>query len=156
MYNFKSEKAKRKVVAVEGNILEYNLFPSNSIDVLVSTNTLIRNHIKSKKYRSIIESFCDYVGENGHIYFNMSGVDFTNEIHKHLLSEFEEVEVIPYNNEISDRWEAYLESKKGRPSIADNILLRYGQYSISLILSKVELIRSENTRKSYIRCKKKL
>lgn len=151
-----SSKESRQKVAVNGNILESNLFPSNSINVLVSTNTLMQHHIDPENYYSIIQNFCDYVAKDGHMYLNMVDDNFTNEIHRYLLSEYENVELIPYNNKISDMWETYLESEDGTPSLANNKVIFRSQYVVTLILSKVELIHSETTRKSYIRCERKL
>jgi hypothetical protein len=152
---FRSKHQKHKI-AVEGNILDFNLFPSNSLDVITSTNTLICNHIDSAKYYSIIESFCNYIDKDGHLYLNLADDDFTNDIHRYLLSEFEKVGVIGYGNKISNKYEKYLESEEGSPSLSDNTALHYGQMGISLILSKIELIHSENTTGSYIRCERKL
>jgi hypothetical protein len=143
-------------IAVKGNILDQNIFPSCSIDVIVSTNTLIPGHINTSNYYSVIKSFCDYIAEDGYMYLNLPKDALNHKIHNLLSSRFEKTSVTSYGNEISDRYEKYLENSNGRVNSSDNLFIKTVQYTTSLILSELESIYLQDTTMLYIRCEKRI
>jgi hypothetical protein len=139
-------------VGVRGDIYDYNLFPKDSIDLVVSTNTLIENQLSPTSYRDIINSFCEYISKDGELIFNIAQKNIGNEIMRDLDRRFDHVEVIRYSNTLSNIWESYLENNKGEIKMSNGLFF-YIQYFVSFILYMIESLYSGNATRVYVKCK---
>jgi hypothetical protein len=112
-------------IGVRGNIYEYSLFPKDSIDLVVSTNTLIENQLDPTRYSGIIDSFCKYTSEDGELIFNTERKNINKKMMRDLNRRFDHIEVINYSNRLSNAWESYLENNEGEIKMSNGVFFIY-------------------------------
>jgi SAM-dependent methyltransferase len=146
-------------VGVCGDILECSLFPPDSLDVVVSTNTL--SHLPESDYPRVVESFCTYLRPGGNLYFNVSANLVSEQTVEKVVSivndRFQLVDKVAYNTGISKSYDKpVVENDDGYASLSANGAIRYTQYAISLFLSMVESLGLGANQRYYLRCQSKV
>lgn len=152
---YRQDGQPRKI-AVEGDILDTNLFPDNSLDVVVSTNTF--NHLPETDYLSVVGSFYSYLSRGGDLFFNicvdlLSNEGTVPEIVDFLEDKFHSVDIFGYCNIISALYEElWLEDGEGNINKSKYKPIRYIQYAGVLLLSFLERVETIPSERMYFRC----
>ena len=134
--------------------ISINSLPENSVDVLVSTNTLYKLSVE-KRYEAI-ENFCKWMKPDGKFFCQMPNDEYVSGYLSILSQYFNDINYIYYGNAFSIFYER-LWDKTGDLSNWPRIgRMKYFQY-ISYIIGKLEnlTLTNSNNAKIYFRCSKK-
>jgi hypothetical protein len=143
-------------IAIFGDISDVDIV-ENSVDVIVSTNTL--QQIETTSRLQAIRNFCNWVAEGGSMFLEMDMDENHAEIMNIVNGKFENIQIIYYQNTLS-RWFENMIGENGRVVISDrSSLYKKIVYMFSFLISFTENFTYRNSKGKkhvYIRCINKL